>query len=175
MYSLRLASSGGSSRTGLGFALGRLGGRSGGGRSGASPAPTVVPAARSRRSVSATPHAAALTPGEQGIAMEQDNKQQHQPPQAPPPLRDDDDDDAAAAAAEDQEQHRRDAMTHSFGEGYSTRSDEEGFGGVYRRDYLVFRHGTQVHPSHQDYDTTQGSEVKEKEKARHLKDDKHAT
>jgi len=26
-----------------------------------------------------------------------------------------------------------------------------------------------------EYDTTQGSEVKEKEKARHLKDEKHAT
>lgn len=25
----------------------------------------------------------------------------------------------------------RDVMSHSFGEGYSTRSDEEGFGGTY--------------------------------------------
>ena len=25
----------------------------------------------------------------------------------------------------------RDTMSHSFGEGYATRSDEEGFGGVY--------------------------------------------
>jgi len=25
----------------------------------------------------------------------------------------------------------RDAMSHSFGEGYATRSDEEGFGGIY--------------------------------------------
>lgn len=25
----------------------------------------------------------------------------------------------------------RDVMSHSFGEGYSTRSDEEGFGGIY--------------------------------------------
>lgn len=25
----------------------------------------------------------------------------------------------------------RDVMSHSFGEGYATRSDEEGFGGVY--------------------------------------------
>ncbi|KAG8062408.1 hypothetical protein GUJ93_ZPchr0003g18164 [Zizania palustris] len=168
-YTLRLASSG---RTGVGFALCRLGGRSGCGRSGASP---VVPAARSRTSVSATPHAAVPTlgVGEQGVAMEPDNKQLHQqPPQAPPPRRGGDD---AAADAEDQEQHRRDAMTHSFGEGYSSRSDEEGFGGVYRKDDPVFRHGAQVHPSHPDYDATQGSEVKEKEKARHLKDDKHAT
>ncbi|WOK99219.1 hypothetical protein Cni_G07931 [Canna indica] len=27
--------------------------------------------------------------------------------------------------------HHGDVMTHSFGEGYSTRSDEEGFGGIY--------------------------------------------
>lgn len=26
---------------------------------------------------------------------------------------------------------RSDVMSHSFGEGYATRSDEEGFGGVY--------------------------------------------
>jgi hypothetical protein len=25
----------------------------------------------------------------------------------------------------------RDVMSHSFGEGYATRSDEEGFGGIY--------------------------------------------
>jgi len=30
-------------------------------------------------------------------------------------------------------------------------------------------------PSCAEYDTTQGSEVKEKEKARHLMDEKHAT
>jgi hypothetical protein len=96
-------------------------------------------------------------------------------------------------------------MTHSFGEGYSTRSDEEGFGGVYGGNDPVENLGTEkIHPSHPgsctlcpqsdtwlcnvvlsvdrfagcvscaEYDTSQGSEVKEKEKARHLKDDKHA-
>lgn len=41
-------------------------------------------------------------------------------------------------------------MTHSFGEGYSTRSEEEGFGGVYGRNDPVFNRGTEedVHPSH---------------------------
>jgi hypothetical protein len=43
---------------------------------------------------------------------------------------------------------RRDVMTHSFGEGYSTRSDEEGFGGVYGGNDPVLNPGTQVHPSH---------------------------
>jgi hypothetical protein len=33
---------------------------------------------------------------------------------------------------------RRDAMTDSFGEGYSTRSDEEGFGGVYGQNEHAF-------------------------------------
>ncbi|RWW75434.1 hypothetical protein BHE74_00016546 [Ensete ventricosum] len=42
---------------------------------------------------------------------------------------------------EDEEQHadsdnthRGDAMSHSFGDGYSTRSDWEGFGGIYARN-----------------------------------------
>lgn len=58
-----------------------------------------------------------------------------------------------------------DVMSHSFGEGYATRSDEEGFGGIYSRN--------QTHPdksireNHPAYDKTQGSEVKEKEKGRH--------
>lgn len=43
---------------------------------------------------------------------------------------------------------RRDVMTHSFGEGYSTRSDEEGFGGVYGQNDPVFNPGTEVHPNH---------------------------
>ncbi|XP_024978740.1 uncharacterized protein LOC112515976 isoform X2 [Cynara cardunculus var. scolymus] len=29
---------------------------------------------------------------------------------------------------------RGDVMSHSFGEGYATRSDEEGFGGIYGRN-----------------------------------------
>lgn len=40
-------------------------------------------------------------------------------------------------------------MTHSFGEGYSTRSDEEGFGGVYGGNDPVENPGTEkIHPSH---------------------------
>ncbi|KAI3969159.1 hypothetical protein MKW92_052781 [Papaver armeniacum] len=61
-----------------------------------------------------------------------------------------------------------DVMSHSFGEGYSTRSDEEGFGGIYG-DNQAFPDKDVVHenhPSHAAYDKTQGSEVSEKEKAR---------
>ena len=43
---------------------------------------------------------------------------------------------------------RRDVMSHSFGEGYSTRSDEEGFGGVYGGNDPVEHPGTEIHPSH---------------------------
>jgi len=43
---------------------------------------------------------------------------------------------------------RRDVITHSFGEGYSTRSDEEGFGGVYGGTDPVEHPGTEIHPSH---------------------------
>ncbi|XP_006650516.2 uncharacterized protein LOC102720220 [Oryza brachyantha] len=180
MYSLRLASS---SSTGLGFALGRLGGRSGGVAPPGSSSSSVV-SARARRTVSATPSPAAPTPGaEQGVAMEQGAKQQHQ---SPPPSqqqqqarRDVDggtgDRQEGRGSRDDMHKTTGDVMTHSFGEGYSTRSDEEGFGGVYGQNDPVFNPGTEVHPSHPDYDTSQGSEVKEKEKARHLKDDKHAT
>uniref|UniRef100_A0A0E0D5W9 Uncharacterized protein n=1 Tax=Oryza meridionalis TaxID=40149 RepID=A0A0E0D5W9_9ORYZ len=166
MYSLRLASSG---STGLGFALGRLGGRSGSGGvvAPASSSSSVV-SARARRTVSATPNATAPTPGEQGVAMEQ-GKQQHQPPPPQPQPQQE-----KRGSRDDMHKTTGDVMTHSFGEGYSTRSDEEGFGGVYGQNDPVFNPGTEVHPSHPEYDTSQGSEVKEKEKARHFKDDKHA-
>lgn len=121
-----------------------------------------------------TPNAAAPTPGEQGVAMEQ-GKQQHQPPPPSQPQpqqekrgsRDDDmhkttgyvrtstlrfwrerlraPDLTVASACS---RVCRDVMTHSFGEGYSTRSDEEGFGGVYGQNDPVFNPGTEVHPSH---------------------------
>lgn len=58
----------------------------------------------------------------------------------------------------------RDDMADSFGDAYSTRSSDEGFGGVYapvERDanpHVEVRHV---------YDQSQGSEVTEKEKARH--------
>ncbi|KAJ0507538.1 hypothetical protein HanIR_Chr11g0507291 [Helianthus annuus] len=64
---------------------------------------------------------------------------------------------------------RGDVMSHSFGEGYSTRSDEEGFGGTYGGKQSLSREDEDkvVHGNSPEYDKTQGSEVKEKEKARH--------
>ncbi|XP_022136799.1 uncharacterized protein LOC111008409 [Momordica charantia] len=64
-----------------------------------------------------------------------------------------------------------DVMSHSFGEGYATRSDEEGFGGVYSDQNQSFRNtdGDRINQdiNQPGYDKSQGSEVKEKEKARH--------
>ncbi|CAN6287006.1 unnamed protein product [Urochloa humidicola] len=164
-YTLRAASS-------SGFALGRIGGRRGGGGGGSAAAPgLVVPAAGAARgrSLSATPAAEAPVPGDQGVGMEQP-KQKQQQQQVPPQ-------DAAGGKGkrDDMNKTTGDVMSHSFGEGYSTRSDEEGFGGVYGGNDPVEHPGTEIHPSHPEYDTSQGSEVKEKGKARHLKDDKHAT
>ncbi|XP_062209415.1 uncharacterized protein LOC133911223 isoform X2 [Phragmites australis] len=155
-YSLRVASSGSS---GLGFALGRFGG------SGLAAPGLVLPAAAASRgrSVSATSAANAPVPGDQGVGMEQPKQQQ------PPPRQE------GKNARDDMHKTTGDVMTHSFGEGYSTRSDEEGFGGVYGGNDPVEHPGTEIHPSHPEYDTSQGSEVKEKEKARNLKDEKHAT
>ncbi|EXC35521.1 hypothetical protein L484_026829 [Morus notabilis] len=62
-----------------------------------------------------------------------------------------------------------DVMSHSFGEGYATRSDEEGFGGIYGGNQSVpkdEKDRSSIHENHPEYDKTQGSEVKEKEKAR---------
>ncbi|KAJ1293835.1 hypothetical protein BS78_01G099400 [Paspalum vaginatum] len=154
-YTLRAASS--SSGTGLGlFALGR--------RGGGAAAPGLVVPARGRRSVSGTPAGRAPVPGDQGVGMEQPKQQQ---PQVPP--------QQDAGDKNKRDDMFGDVMTHSFGEGYSTRSDEEGFGGVYGGNDPVEHPGTRVHPSHPEYDTSQGSEVKEKEKARHHKGEKHAT
>lgn len=61
-------------------------------------------------------------------------------------------------------------MSHSFGEGYSTRSDEEGFGGIYNANQSLPKDDDDkdvIHENHPAYDKSQGSEVKEKEKARH--------
>ncbi|KAK8511531.1 hypothetical protein V6N12_038133 [Hibiscus sabdariffa] len=58
-----------------------------------------------------------------------------------------------------------DVMSDSFGEGYATRSDEEGFGGIYGGNDK--KTDEENHANLPDYDKTQGSEVKEKEKARH--------
>ncbi|XP_058080920.1 uncharacterized protein LOC131229076 [Magnolia sinica] len=62
-----------------------------------------------------------------------------------------------------------DVMSQSFGEGYSTRSDEEGFGGVYggNQAFRKREEGEDIHEKHPEYDKSQGSEVKEKEKGRH--------
>ncbi|KAH0699037.1 hypothetical protein KY284_013252 [Solanum tuberosum] len=57
-----------------------------------------------------------------------------------------------------------DTMSSSYGEAYATRSDEEGFGGIYggnKEDEENIKHGKAP-----EYETKQGSEVKEKEKAR---------
>ncbi|KAK4788728.1 hypothetical protein SAY86_020047 [Trapa natans] len=60
-------------------------------------------------------------------------------------------------------------MSQSFGEGYSTRSDEEGFGGIYSGDQSLnnIKADKEIHANHNAYDKTQGSEAKEKEQARH--------
>ncbi|XP_044480657.1 uncharacterized protein LOC123207344 [Mangifera indica] len=62
-----------------------------------------------------------------------------------------------------------DVMSHSFGEGYSTRSDEEGFGGTCGSNQFLPKDESEkgIHENHPAYDKTQGSEVKEKEKGRH--------
>jgi len=76
-YTLRAAAS----STGLGFALGRIGGTTRG--SGAAAPGLVVPAAGvgRGRSVSSTPAGNAPVPGDQGVGMEQPKQQQ---PQVPP-------------------------------------------------------------------------------------------
>ncbi|KAJ9147085.1 hypothetical protein P3X46_029287 [Hevea brasiliensis] len=70
---------------------------------------------------------------------------------------------------QNQDEKTGDVMSHSFGEGYSTRSDEEGFGGIYGGNQSVnnVEMDKKIHENHPAYDKTQGSEVKEKEKARH--------
>ena len=62
-----------------------------------------------------------------------------------------------------------DLMSHSFGEGYATRCEDDGFGGIYGGNQTVAKADQEqlIHENHRAYDKTQGSEVKEKEKARH--------
>ncbi|KAL3813210.1 hypothetical protein ACJIZ3_014478 [Penstemon smallii] len=59
----------------------------------------------------------------------------------------------------------------SFGEGYATRSDEEGFGGIYGGNQSLSKEDEDkiVHGNALEYDESQGSEVKEKETARNQK------
>ncbi|KAM7516257.1 hypothetical protein LguiA_005840 [Lonicera macranthoides] len=61
-------------------------------------------------------------------------------------------------------------MSNSFGEGYGTRSDEEGFGGTSGgTKQTLHKHDEDkvVHANSPDYDKNQGSSVKEKEVGRH--------
>ncbi|KAM3296023.1 hypothetical protein ACQJBY_038382 [Aegilops geniculata] len=77
---------------------------------------------------------------------------------------------------DDMNNTKEDVMSHPFGVAYSTRSDEEGFGGVYARDDdrpASSRPTADAHPNHPPHDHGT-SQVKE-EKARNVKDDKHAT
>jgi len=70
-----------------------------------------------------------------------------------------------------------DDMADSFGDGYSTRSSDEGFGQRYSEDIKfgqTLSEGAEVeHHAHthvevrREYDQSQGSEVTEKEKGRH--------
>ncbi|CAA3014455.1 Hypothetical predicted protein [Olea europaea subsp. europaea] len=61
--------------------------------------------------------------------------------------------------------NQRGGCIDSFGEGYATRSDEEGFGGIYGRNSGEDEE-TNVHGNAPEYDESQGCEVKEKERAR---------
>ncbi|KAK4347972.1 hypothetical protein RND71_034311 [Anisodus tanguticus] len=73
--------------------------------------------------------------------------------------------DQTKKPAADKEEHTtEDTMSSSYGDAYATRSDDEGFGGIYggnKEDEENIKQGKAP-----DYDTKQGSEVKEKEKAR---------
>ncbi|XP_074381407.1 uncharacterized protein LOC141723488 [Apium graveolens] len=57
-----------------------------------------------------------------------------------------------------------DVMSNTFGEGYSSRSDEEGFGGT--NQTLPGSRKEDNAPNSNEYDKSQGSEVKEKEESR---------
>ncbi|KAK9054231.1 hypothetical protein SSX86_025309 [Deinandra increscens subsp. villosa] len=71
-------------------------------------------------------------------------------------------------AGHEEAEKKGDVMSHSFGEGYATRSDEEGFGGIYGGNQSLSHDDEEkiVHGNSPEYDKSQGSEVKEKEKAR---------
>ncbi|KAL6542286.1 hypothetical protein OROMI_023888 [Orobanche minor] len=61
----------------------------------------------------------------------------------------------------------RDTMS-SFGEAYATRSDDEGFGGIYGGNQYLHKdtEDKNAHGEAPELERNQGSEVKEKEKAR---------
>nr|CAD1837339.1 unnamed protein product [Ananas comosus var. bracteatus] len=68
---------------------------------------------------------------------------------------------------DDDNHKKKDTMWHSFGVGYGTRSDEEGFGGIYGRSDDATE-DPEHHANHPEYDKSQ-------EKARNLPDDAAAT
>lgn len=80
------------------------------------------------------------------------------------------------AGAKTSQSHGED-MADSFGDGYSTRSSDEGFGQRYSEDIKFgqtlsegaeVQHHADTHVEiRREYDQSQGSEVKEKEKGRH--------
>ncbi|XP_051127193.1 uncharacterized protein LOC127248725 isoform X2 [Andrographis paniculata] len=53
----------------------------------------------------------------------------------------------------------------SFGEGYTTRSEEEGFGGIHGGNQSP--NNSEKNSSTAEFDESQGSDVKEKETSRH--------
>ncbi|PIN07093.1 hypothetical protein CDL12_03126 [Handroanthus impetiginosus] len=66
---------------------------------------------------------------------------------------------------QDPESKTGDTMS-SLGEGYATRCDEEGFGGIYGQNQYVSHDDEDEKKNAPGVDHNQGSEVKEKEKAR---------
>lgn len=78
------------------------------------------------------------------------------------------------AAGKEEKGMKGDTMS-SFGEGYATRSEEEGFGGIYRGNQEQLEKEEEekekdIHKHSPEFDHQQGSEVKEKETSRHQKD-----
>ncbi|KAF8406430.1 hypothetical protein HHK36_008517 [Tetracentron sinense] len=61
---------------------------------------------------------------------------------------------------QNQNEKTGDVMSHSYGEGYSTRSDEEGFGGNYSGNQSLPKPDEDKDKIvHESYDKTQGSEL----------------
>ncbi|KAL1815495.1 hypothetical protein ACET3Z_018069 [Daucus carota] len=67
-------------------------------------------------------------------------------------------------------EHGDAVMKESFGDAYSTRSNDEGFGGIYGGNEEEGGHKVHgVSAEEKEYEKTQGSHVEEKEKARNKK------
>ncbi|XP_031496099.1 uncharacterized protein LOC116261469 [Nymphaea colorata] len=81
---------------------------------------------------------------------------------------------------EQQPEKLGDIMAESFGEAYATRSEEEGFGGIYGESQTFVRKervavSKVVQEGQPDYDDTQGSTVKETEKGRNSTEESAST